>query len=71
MNANEIQKNDTITVRRSNERKSREGLVLSIRTESFAGFEFVVALVAFDKTTENVNLSNANFKLLWRMEEVA
>jgi hypothetical protein len=71
MNATEIQVHDTIAVRRSNERKSRQGLVLDIRTESFAGFESVIALVAFDKTTENVNLTTANFQLMWRMEEVA
>jgi hypothetical protein len=71
MNANEIQKHDTIAVRRNNERKARQGLVLDISTESFAGFESVIALVAFDKTTESVNLSNANFQLIWRLEAVA
>jgi hypothetical protein len=71
MNANEIQKLDQILVRRSNERKARLGFVMGIETQQFAGIESVMARVAFDKSTEIVNLSTANFQLYYRMEEVA
>ena len=70
MNAAEIQKNDTIAVRRSSERKFREGLVLDVQTQSFAGFESISALIAFDKTTEVVDLSSANWKFMWAAEEL-
>jgi hypothetical protein len=69
MQANEILRNDTIAVRRSNERKFREGLVQDVQVQSFAGFESISALIAFDKTTEVVDLSTANWKLVWRLEE--
>ena len=69
MQATEIQRNDTIAIRRSNERKFREGLVQDVQVQSFAGFESICAVVAFDKTTEIVDLSTANWKLVWRLEE--
>lgn len=69
MNTTEIQANDTIAVRRSSERKFREGLVRDIQVQSFAGFESISALVAFHKTTEVVDLTTADWKLVWRFEE--
>lgn len=70
MNAKEIQRHDTITVRRSHERKFRQGYVLDVQTQSFAGVESVSALVQFDKTTEVVDLATATWKLMWAAEEV-
>ena len=71
MNANEIQRFDTIEIRRSNERKSRQGMVVSVHEDHFAGIDFVNALVDFGKTQEVVNLNNVKFQLIWRGSEVA
>lgn len=71
MNANEIQRFDTIKIRRSNERKSREGMVIDVVLDSFAGIDFVQALVDFGKTKEIVDLNTTPFQLMWRGSEVA
>jgi hypothetical protein len=71
MNANEVQIKDIILVRRSNEKKFREGVVLDIQTMAFAGFESIIALVAFDKATENVNLDKCEIRLTFRDEVAA
>jgi len=71
MNANEVQIKDMILVRRSNEKKFRQGLVLDIQTATTFGFELTVALVAFDKATESVTLNNAEIRLAFRNEVAA
>ena len=71
MNANEVQIKDMVLVRRSNEKKFREGLVLDIQNMNAFGFESTIALVAFDKTTENVSLDKCEIRLAFRDEVAA
>jgi hypothetical protein len=67
---NEIKRFDTILVRRSNETKSRQGIVMSVEVENFAGLESVIASVDFGKKTELVNLTTSTVKLLWAYESL-
>ena len=65
MNAENIERLDRISVRRTNEKKFRNGLVMDIQIQNVFGYESVIAMVAFDKKTELVNLSNAEVRIIW------
>lgn len=71
MNADTIERFDTISVRRTNEKKFRNGMVMDIQIQNVFGYESVMAMVAFDKKTELVNLSNAEVRIVWAAKELA
>lgn len=64
--ATDVQIKDLIYVRRSNEKKARVGLVMDIIEQTFGEYIFLIAIVAFSKTTEVVNLSTAEIALDYR-----